>query len=199
MYRLVVFILFCIFQKVNAQNNPKTSVKSDSAKYYYDLERNETDLAKRIALIDKAIEIEKENFFLHNQKANIYNENKEYQTYENYLKKMLVLFPLKGEVDTQIGFYEEGLGNRKQADKYFESSIKKINEELKTEKNYQLVTSINFLKMLNLLFLDRKKEVQEIIDNTKEKDAQEFLSNYFQVMEKMSREKLYQFIKTDLK
>jgi len=196
---LVVFILFCVFQMVNAQNNPKTFIKSDSAKFYFDLERKELNLAKRIELIDKAIEIEKENFFLHNEKANIYNENKEYKEYENYLKKMLVLFPSKGEADAQMGFYEEGLGNRKQADKYFESSIKKINDGLKTEKNYQLVASLNFLKMLNLLFLDRKKEVQEIIDNTKEKDAQEFLSNYFQGMKEMSRDKLYQFIKTDLK
>ena len=55
------------------------------------------------------------------------------------------------------------------------------------------------MKILNLLFLDRKKEVQEIIENTKEKDAQEFLLNYFQGMKEMSRDKLYQFVKTDLK
>lgn len=199
MNRLIVFFLFCVFQIVNAQDNTKTFVKSDSAKFYFDLERNEINLSKRIELIDKAIEIEKENFFLHNEKANIYNENKEYKEYENYLKKMLVLFPLKGEVDAQLGFYEEGLGNRKQADKYFESSIKKINDVLKTEKGYQQIVSLNFLKMLNLLFLDRKIEITKIISDTKENDAQEFLSSYFQVMEKMNREKLYQFIKTDLK
>ena len=199
MNRLIVFFLFCVFQIVNAQDNAKTFIKSDSAKFYFDLERKEINLSKRIELIDKAIEIEKENFFLHNEKANIYNENKEYKEYENYLKKMLVLFPLKGEVDAQLGFYEEGLGNRKQADKYFESSIKKINDVLKTEKGYQQIVSLNFLKMLNLLFLDRKIEITKIISDTKENDAQEFLSNYFQVMEKMNREKLYQFIKTDLK
>ena len=93
MKRLVVFFLFCVIQIVNAQNNPKTFIKSDSAKFYFHLERKELDLSKRIELINKAIEIEKENFFLHNEKANIYNENKEYKEYENYLKKMLVLFP----------------------------------------------------------------------------------------------------------
>lgn len=199
MNRLVVFILFSVFQLVNAQNNPKTFIKSDSAKFYFDLERKELNLAKRIELIDQAIEFEKENFFLHNEKASIYNKNKEYQKYGEYLKKMVTLFPSRGEVDAQMGFYEEGLGNKKQANKYFESSIKKIDYALKTEKTDQLISSLNFLKMLNLLFLDRKKEVQEIIDNTKEKDAQEFLSNYFQGMKEMSREKLYQFIKTDLK
>jgi|GEM_PF-3644714 len=184
---------------INAQNVPQTLIMSDSARYYFELERKETNFERRIKFVDKAIGIDGENFFLHNEKAIIYIENEKYEEYKNYLKKMLILFPSKGEVDFQLGFYEEGFGNRKQADKYFESSIKKINEEVKTEKNYQLVVSINFLKMLNLLFLDRKKEVQEIINNTKEKDAQKFLSNYFQGMKEMSRDKLYKFIKTDLK
>lgn len=183
----------------NAQNNTETLIKSDSAKYYYELERKELIFTKRIQLIDKAIKIENDNYFLHNEKANIYNENKKYQEYQNYLNIMMDIFPSKGEIDAQLGFYEEGLGHGKLADHYFEISIKKIDERLKTEKIYQKITNLNLLKMLNLLFLDRKKEVQEIISNTKEKDAQEFLSNYFQVMEKMSREKLYQFIKTDLK
>lgn len=199
MKRLFVFLMFCLFQMINAQNTPETLIKSDSAKYYFELERKEINLEKRIKFIDKAIEIERENFFLHNEKASIYIENKEYQKYEQYLKKMMTLFPSKGEVDAQIGFYEEGLGNRKQADKYFESSIKKINTGLKTEKNYQNIASLNFSKMISLLFLNKKKEVQEIIDNTKEEDAQQFLSNYFQGMKDMSRDKLYQFIKTDLK
>lgn len=177
MNKLGVFIIFCFLQTVYAQNTPEKFIQSDSAKYYFDLERSETISEKRIELIDRAIEIEKENFFLHNEKANIYYENEKYQDYENYLKGMLILFPLKGEIDTQMGFYEEGLGNRKQADKYYESSIKKINDGLITEKSYQKIVSLNFLKMLNLLFLDRKIEIQGIISNTKEKDAREFFSN----------------------
>ena len=199
MKKLITLFPLIFFSIANAQNFPENAVKNDSARYYSDLAQKEINPAKRIEFIDKAIKFDQTNFYLHNQKATVYYESNNYPEYERYLKKMMVQFPANGIVDSSLGFYQEGLNNKKQADAYYESSIKKIDQSIETEKNYQTLALLNFYKIVDLLFLDRKKEAQDIISNTKEKDARDFLSNYYKIMEKLSRIKLYEFIKTDLK
>ena len=106
MKKLLTFLLFLSFSLCFSQIDwYKNYIKSDSAISYYEKFQQSRISEEKMKFVNRAIEIEPNNFFLYSMKSQLYyNDN---AAYEKLIIELTKKFPNEGEAFYTLGFYQE--------------------------------------------------------------------------------------------
>jgi tetratricopeptide (TPR) repeat protein len=194
MKKLLTFLLFLSFSLCFSQIDwYKNYIKSDSAISYYEKFQQSRISEEKMKFVNRAIEIEPNNFFLYSMKSQLYyNDN---AAYEKLIIELTKKFPNEGEAFYTLGFYQEDQGEFESANKNYEIALTKFTDDnILSDYNMQ-----PFYKMMTLLLLNRKNDAKKLVDGFPEGKNKDFYISYFTVLSSIERRKLHNFIKNELK
>lgn len=133
-----------------------------------------------LILIDKAIEIDKNNYLFYSNKANVYIARKDYAKAIISVEKAVEIKPDLAESDLFLGMLYDITNQTEKAKKQYENAILLFDNRLKKQDKYEQSNRMN--RAVTLLLLGQieqgKKELKKLLTENPEDPVLQYLQDF---------------------